>query len=68
VVKPVGYLISGSRVGYKYLAHTIPRFHAADEFAELLKKAGFDQVQVTSLLWGIAAIHLAVKSEEAGMV
>jgi demethylmenaquinone methyltransferase/2-methoxy-6-polyprenyl-1,4-benzoquinol methylase len=63
VVKPVGYLFSGSKAGYKYLAHTIPRFHGAEEFASILKEVGFDQVRVISLLWDIAAIHLAVKAE-----
>lgn len=63
VVKTVGYLISGSRAGYKYLAYTIPRFYGAEEFAGFLRKSGFRQVQVTALLRGIAAIHVAVKSE-----
>jgi demethylmenaquinone methyltransferase/2-methoxy-6-polyprenyl-1,4-benzoquinol methylase len=62
VVKPVGYFISGSRAGYKYLAHTIPRFYGADDFSALLRKSGFQKVQATSLFWGIAAIHLAEKS------
>ncbi len=61
IVEPVGSLISGSRSGYKYLAYTIPRFYSRDEFTALLRQSGFSEVQSQSLLFGIAAIHSAIK-------
>ena len=36
VVKRVGHIISGSRAGYAYLAHTIPRFYGAGELANII--------------------------------
>lgn len=60
-VRPVGRLVSGSRSGYRYLAHTIPRFYGAGELSALLTEAGFARVRVISLLGGVAAIHVAEK-------
>jgi demethylmenaquinone methyltransferase/2-methoxy-6-polyprenyl-1,4-benzoquinol methylase len=61
VVKPVGFFFSGSRSGYSYLAHTIPRFYSAEELSEILIETGFDRVDTHTYLAGIAAIHRAVK-------
>ncbi len=58
-VQPVGYLLSGSRSGYAFLAATIPRFYDAASFSALLREAGFGSVTVRLLLGGVAAIHLA---------
>lgn len=60
-VKPLGFLLSGSRAGYSYLAFTIPRFFAAEEFSSMLSKTGFARVTYRSLFLGVAAIHIAVK-------
>ena len=61
-VKPLGIRVSGSAPGYRYLAHTIPRFYAADELSSLLDKAGFGNVTHKSLLFDMAALHLAYKT------
>jgi demethylmenaquinone methyltransferase / 2-methoxy-6-polyprenyl-1,4-benzoquinol methylase len=61
LVKPVGWRISGAKAPYAYLSHTIPRFYPAAELAEILKEAGFSKVDVTPLMFGVAAIHKAVK-------
>ena len=60
-VEPLGARISGSRTAYAYLASTIPRFHAAEGLAEIMRRAGFDDVTFRRLLLGVAAIHQAVK-------
>ncbi|MBM3316624.1 MAG: class I SAM-dependent methyltransferase [Candidatus Eisenbacteria bacterium] len=65
-VRPVGRLVSGSRSGYRYLAHTIPRFYGAGELSALLAEAGFARMRVISLLGGVAAIHVAVKGQARG--
>lgn len=62
-VRPVGELISGSRAGYSYLAHTIPRFYESPELSGILEKAGFARVTVSLFLGGIAAVHLAEKGD-----
>lgn len=57
-VRPIGRWVSGSD-GHAFLAHTIPRFHDGPELASLLREAGFDRVEVTRRLGGIAAVHAA---------
>jgi demethylmenaquinone methyltransferase/2-methoxy-6-polyprenyl-1,4-benzoquinol methylase len=61
LVKPIGSRVSGSRRGYAYLAHTIPRFYPADELAEILGQAGFSDVAYKRLFFGVAAIHQAIR-------
>jgi len=60
-VRPVGTALSGSRAGYAFLAGTIPRFHSAEELAELMQTAGYRDVRFRRLFFGMAAIHVAVK-------
>jgi demethylmenaquinone methyltransferase/2-methoxy-6-polyprenyl-1,4-benzoquinol methylase len=60
-VKPLGFLLSGSKAGYSYLAFTIPRFFSAQEFSSLLYEAGFIQVTHRPLFFGVSAIHTALK-------
>ena len=61
IVRWVGYIISGSRAGYRYLSHTIPRFYSADEFANIIRQAGFTKVNFRHTIFGLVAIHKAVK-------
>jgi demethylmenaquinone methyltransferase/2-methoxy-6-polyprenyl-1,4-benzoquinol methylase len=61
LVKPVGQALSGSRAGYTYLSKTIPRFYPAEELADILRTAGFDEVRYQRLLFGAAAIHQSFK-------
>jgi len=60
-VKQIGGRISGSRRAYAYLAGTIPRFYPAEELADIMKQAGFEDVTFQRLLFGAAAIHQAEK-------
>ncbi len=61
VVKSVGSFISGSEKGYAYLSKTIPRFYPPEELADILHSAGFETVTFDCLMFGIGAIHQAVK-------
>lgn len=61
VVKNIGSLLSGSKAGYSYLSYTIPRFYRADELADIMRQAGFDEVSFNRVILGVAAIHEAVK-------
>jgi demethylmenaquinone methyltransferase/2-methoxy-6-polyprenyl-1,4-benzoquinol methylase len=60
-VKPVGGLISGSRRGYAYLKHTIPRFYPPEELCDIISLAGFTNVTYRKLMFGVAAIHQGIK-------
>jgi demethylmenaquinone methyltransferase / 2-methoxy-6-polyprenyl-1,4-benzoquinol methylase len=60
-VERLGQRISGARTAYAYLAGTIPRFYGAEELAQIMHEAGFEQVTFQRLLFGVAAIHQAIK-------
>jgi demethylmenaquinone methyltransferase/2-methoxy-6-polyprenyl-1,4-benzoquinol methylase len=60
-VKSIGSRISGSRAAYAYLATTIPRFYPPQELAAILQTAGFGEVTYRRQLFGVAAIHEAIK-------
>lgn len=61
IVKPLGWILSGSKAGYRYLSFTIPRFYAPDEFVQILRQSGYSEVEYTQLLLGVSAIHVAKK-------
>ncbi len=60
-VFPTGYLISGNREAYRYLAESAQHFFSAEEMQQYLLKAGFKQATAKRLFFGAAAIYTAVK-------
>ncbi len=65
-VRQIGSRISGAKTAYGYLASTIPRFYNAEELAQIMREAGFDQVTFKRLMFGAAAIHQAIKQPNHG--
>lgn len=61
VIKLVGRLISGSKTGYAYLAHTVSRFFDADDLSDILYESGFSKIDYWTMTFGAVAIHRAVK-------
>lgn len=62
VIPALGAAIAGDRRAYRYLVESIRRFPDADSMTEELTKAGFGNVTVRRLMFGVAALHVAVKS------
>jgi demethylmenaquinone methyltransferase/2-methoxy-6-polyprenyl-1,4-benzoquinol methylase len=60
-VKLVGRIISGSKIGYAYLAHTVPRFFNAEDLSDILYESGFSKVNYFTMTFGAVAIHRAEK-------
>ena len=60
-VSRLGYLLSGNRGAYYYLAESATRFYTSEELKELLLTAGFRQIFFRPLLFGAIGIHVAVK-------
>jgi demethylmenaquinone methyltransferase/2-methoxy-6-polyprenyl-1,4-benzoquinol methylase len=60
-VTPIGSRISDSKSGYAYLANTIPRFYRAEELTNIMHQAGFKDIRIKKLMFGVAAIHQGVK-------
>ena len=61
VIKLLGRIISGSRTGYAYLAHTVPRFFNAEGLSDILYESGFSKVNHVTMTFGAVAIHRAEK-------
>ncbi len=61
IVRTLGRLISGSRTGYAYLAHSVATFFDAEELSMILHEVGFSKVKYRSMSFGIVAVHKAVK-------
>lgn len=57
----LGYLLSGNRGAYRYLAESAARFYTPDELRELLLSSGFSRFLSRPLMFGTVAIHIAVK-------
>jgi len=57
----LGYLISGNKGAYNYLAESASRFYNSGEVKEMLISAGFREVSFRPLLFGAAGIHVATK-------
>jgi len=61
IVRTLGRLISGSRTGYAYLAHSVASFFDAEELSVILREVGFSKVSYRTMNFGIVAIHKAVE-------
>jgi len=57
----MGYLLSGRRGAYRYLAESTTRFYNADEVKEMLLSVGFQKVSFRPFLFGAVGIHIAIK-------
>jgi demethylmenaquinone methyltransferase/2-methoxy-6-polyprenyl-1,4-benzoquinol methylase len=61
VLPKIGGWISGDTVAYAYLPESVARFFRPEEFASLLKKAGYGQVRYHLMTLRSVALHLAVR-------
>jgi demethylmenaquinone methyltransferase/2-methoxy-6-polyprenyl-1,4-benzoquinol methylase len=59
VLPALGAVVAGDGGSYRYLAESIRRFPAQDDFAAMIARAGLDQVRWRNLSGGIAALHSA---------
>jgi demethylmenaquinone methyltransferase/2-methoxy-6-polyprenyl-1,4-benzoquinol methylase len=57
----VGGMISGERGAYEYLPDSVSRFPDQKRLAELMRGAGFEEVDYRNLTGGIAALHTGTR-------
>ena len=57
VIPLMGQIVAGDRDSYQYLVESIRKFPAQEEFAAMIRQAGFDQVKYRNLTLGVAALH-----------
>lgn len=53
----LGELTAGDRESYQYLVESIRKFPKQEQFATMMRDAGFERVSYRNLTGGIAAIH-----------
>ncbi|MBI1214860.1 MAG: bifunctional demethylmenaquinone methyltransferase/2-methoxy-6-polyprenyl-1,4-benzoquinol methylase UbiE [Alphaproteobacteria bacterium] len=59
VIPQMGEMVADDRESYQYLVESIRQFPKQGELSKRLLNAGFDDVKVTNIMGGIAAIHVA---------
>jgi ubiquinone/menaquinone biosynthesis methyltransferase len=59
----VGRVVSGDAEAYMYLSRSMRGFMSRPEYARAMEDAGFERVEATDLLWGIASIVRGVRAE-----
>jgi demethylmenaquinone methyltransferase/2-methoxy-6-polyprenyl-1,4-benzoquinol methylase len=57
VLPVLGRLVSKHPTAYRYLPESVQNFPNEDELARRMRRAGFENVRVERLSFGIAAIH-----------
>ena len=65
ILPVVGSLISGDSYAYRYLNRTVETFPYGEEFCCLMRQAGFEDVTVHPLTFGIATIYEGRRGENA---
>ena len=61
-IKYVGGLISGNREAYTYLPRSIAEHIAPEEVKDLMRDAGFQEVEIHRLFYGTATVHAGKKT------
>ena len=57
----LGYMLSGNRGAYHYLAESASRFYTPDELRNLLLSSGFSNFSTRPMMFGTIGLHIAVK-------
>uniref|UniRef100_A0A0B6ZFI8 2-methoxy-6-polyprenyl-1,4-benzoquinol methylase, mitochondrial n=1 Tax=Arion vulgaris TaxID=1028688 RepID=A0A0B6ZFI8_9EUPU len=61
VIPVMGQLIAGDWKSYQYLVESIRQFPNQEDFASMIKAAGFRMVTYDNLMFGVAAVHSGFK-------
>jgi len=61
VMPLVGGLVSGRREAYSYLPQSVARWKSREELADLMRRAGLQDIRTRDLTFGIACVHTGTK-------
>ncbi|WKY00102.1 hypothetical protein Q1695_014740 [Nippostrongylus brasiliensis] len=61
VIPVMGQVIAGDYNSYKYLVESIRKFPNQEDFATMIREAGFDMVRYENLTFGVCSIHKGTK-------
>jgi demethylmenaquinone methyltransferase/2-methoxy-6-polyprenyl-1,4-benzoquinol methylase len=57
VIPALGQAVANDRESYQYLVESIRKFPDQENFAAMIRQAGFEQVKYRNLTMGVAALH-----------
>lgn len=61
IVPSLGSRLSKSKEAYHYLSNTIEAFPQGTQFCSILREAGYTNVQVKPLTWGVVSLYIGEK-------
>ena len=61
VIPRLGMVLADDYDSYQYLVESIRRFPPQETFAQMFREAGFQEVEYTNFMAGVAAIHSGYK-------
>jgi ubiquinone/menaquinone biosynthesis methyltransferase len=61
VIPRLGGLLADDRDSYQYLVESIRKFPSQEDFAQMIREAGFQQVRYTNMSGGVVAMHSGYK-------
>eukprot|EP00947_MAST-08B_sp_MAST-8B-sp1_P005155 g5155.t1 len=61
VIPTIGEVVAQDRASYQYLVESIRQFPPQDEFAAMIREAGFSRVTHRNMTGGIVAVHSGFK-------
>jgi 2-methoxy-6-polyprenyl-1,4-benzoquinol methylase len=63
VIPALGQVVANDRDSYQYLVESIRKFYSQEDFAQLIRDAGFKTIGkgYDDLTFGVAAIHSGYK-------
>ncbi len=57
IIPRIGEAVTGDRDAYRYLVESIRKFPRPEQFAEMMRAAGFRRVLFTTMTAGVVALH-----------
>jgi 2-methoxy-6-polyprenyl-1,4-benzoquinol methylase len=63
VIPEIGRVVAGDAESYRYLVESIRMFPGQEEFAQMIRDAGFTTVSYENLTAGVVAIHSGLKKK-----
>ncbi len=62
IIPAMGEVVAQDRPAYQYLVESIRRFPKQEDFAQMLRAAGFSHVSYENQTFGVCAIHSGFKT------
>jgi demethylmenaquinone methyltransferase / 2-methoxy-6-polyprenyl-1,4-benzoquinol methylase len=61
ILPVIGGMISGDATAYRYLPKSVARFYRPEEFVEVIRQVGYEEVRYVLMMMGTVGLHVGVK-------